>query len=503
MKPISDSQLQARLGSGSKTRLKHFRSSLRADRDSRNFDSGADAAIAKYLLDPDDYRQVKEYLRNLKSSKDGKYFSQGVKSYADMFSALQRFGEDNHPSFQWNRNYQSAKLELIEIFSKAKLSEVVYTDDESIIDTLPKKDTHSGFTFIITGEKEKGMNLSNIFNRYMYEEKVARQQHSFNKPILPGCRTQGSGAFEDDGSFTYDCKHKTRVISMIDMFVILAELKWAKPLQGFLADASFYAGGKDPREISGIITDMRQRYGSYISLDYSHFDQSISNWLIYDAFDIVRSAFINVDDELFDVVVDDFIHKNFIHADGVLYSRKGVPSGSMFTQIIDSVVNVLMVTTYLKSLGTSGQMIVMGDDNLLYSKDVISVEHIASYITKNFGVVVNPDKTTADMSRFDPEFLSRQWRYNGQWREPHTVISKLLYPERFRNYRAGVASPQLVIYAFILTYPLTMGKLIDVDAFLRSNPNLRRDIVFEVVDSRYLPGAMAYIRDYTKVKDSA
>lgn len=418
-----------------------------------------------------------------------------------MFEALSRFGEQNHPSFQWNVNYQKAKKVLIENFSRLRLSEITYHDDASMISVLPKTDTHSGFSYLITGKKEKGENLNNIYRRYVDEERMARRLGSFNKPILPGCRTQGSGAFNELGERTGDCKHKTRVISMVDMFVIFAELKYALPIQQAMANMDMYAGGKDPRQISSIITYMRQKYGYFISLDYSHFDQSISDWLIYDAFDVVKSAFTSVDEELFRVIVDDFIHKNFVHSDGVLYSRKGVPSGSMFTQIIDSVVNVLMVTTYLNSFGTSGEMIVMGDDNLLYTKDRISVEAIASYITKNFGVTVNPDKTSHNDSSCDPEFLSREWRYNGQWRESNTVISKMLYPERYRNYRSGKASPVMVLFAYILTYPLTMGKIMDVSRFLSDNPNLRKDYIFDIVDSRYLPGGLAYIRDYTRTKD--
>lgn len=501
IRPISDSQLQSWLESGSKRRLRNFRSSLKTDRDLRNFDSDVDAVFSKYCFDVDDYLSTKEYLRTLRSSKDGKLFSQGVKSYSEMLQSLERFGESNHPSFQWNQNYQRAKKSLMEYFSKLRLSEITYHDDESMISRLPKTDTHSGFTYLLTGRKEKGDNLVNIFNRYTVEEEKAIVNGSFNKPILPGCRTQGSGAFNEWGEKTGDCKHKTRVISMVDMFVIFAELKFALPIQQAMAGMSMYAGGKDPRGISSVISNMRYKYGYFISLDYSHFDQSISDWLIYDVFDIIKSAFVSVNDAVFKVVVEDFVHKNFITGDGMLYSRKGVPSGSMFTQIVDSISNVLMVTTYLNSLGTSGEMIVMGDDNLLYTRDEVSVDAIASYITKNFGVVVNPDKTSSGSASHDPEFLSRVWKYNGQWREPHTVIAKMLYPERYRNYRSGRVVAELVVYAYILTYPLTMGGLMDISQFLSDNPTLNKSYVFEVVDSRYLPGAIAYIRDYTRTHE--
>lgn len=420
-----------------------------------------------------------------------------------MLEGLKRFSLPNHPSFQWNQNYQSAKSQLLDKFSSLRLSELTYDGDDSIKEALPKLDTHSGFTYLETGYKYKGENLDNIYERYMLEEKIARECGSFNKPILPGCRTQGSGAFDEFGNETGDCKHKTRVISMIDMMQIIAELKFAAPIQKALAEMSCYAGGKDPRSISRIIAGMRGKYYYFLSLDYSAFDQSISDWLIYDAFDILKSAFINIDEELYSVIVKDFIHKNFITADGVIYARKGVPSGSMFTQIIDSIVNILMVTTYLNSIGTSGDMIVMGDDNLLYVKDEVSVEAISSYITKNFGVVTNSDKTSFGQRKDDPEFLSRVWRNNGQWREPHTVVAKVLYPERYRNYKKGDVDADMVLYAYILTYPLTMPQIMNVDAFMLDHPNLQRSYILEKVDYRYLPGGLAFIRDYTRVKEAA
>lgn len=499
LRPINDLQLQARLGSSSKSRLKGYRKGLMSDHDNRNYDSNLAAEFMKYVKDVNQFKRVQRYLRNLRSSKDGKLFSQGVKSYSLMLDALSRFSEDNYTSFRWNRNYQSAKELLKSEMKLLHLKPLVYNSDADIINALPKRDTHAGFTYILTGGRHKGDNLEGIFSNYALEEKKALLNSSFNKPMLIGCRTQGSGAFNDDGSFTHDCKHKTRVISMVDMYQIIAEMKYAIPYQKAIGALSWYAGGKDPHQIGRVISDMRYKYCNFISLDYSHFDQSISNWLIEDAFDIVASAFDNLDEELYSVIVNDFIHKNFVSGEGIVYSRKGVPSGSMFTQIIDSVVNRLMITTYFISVNDQVQMIVMGDDNLLYTNYPVVVNEISSYLIKNFGVVVNPDKTSHGSNHDDPEFLSREWRYNGQWREPNTVISKMLYPERYRDYerKDNKVDARLVLYAYILTYSLSMEYLMDVARFYSDNPSLNRGIVKEMVDSRYVPGAFAYIAEYT------
>lgn len=499
MKPINDEWLQFRLQSSSKSRLKRFRSSLAHDEDRRNYDYDLAQTVERYLLpyQVDYYKGVKHYLRDLKSSTNGKFFSQGVKEYSKMMEAIERFQMPDHTTFRWNENYQSAKEFLMKQFQEFKINMVVYHDDESMISKLPKLNTHSGYTYILTGRKRKGDNLDNIYSRYTNEELLAKEKGSFNKPILPGCRTQSSGAFDDNEERTGDCKHKTRLISMIDMMVIFAELKFSYPLQQAMKFYDSYAGGKSNREISSIISNDRYNYNYFISLDYSSFDQSISKWLIYDAFDIIQSAFIGeFDEELYNVIKNDFIYKNFIMADGVYFAEKGVPSGSMFTQIVDSVVNLLMVHTYLNSIKNQGHMIVMGDDNLLYTMDRVEPSLIKSYIEKNFGIEINEDKTSFGLKSDDPEFLSRYWRNNGEYRSIPVVISKMLYPERKRYYNKQI-TPEIVLYSYILTYPLTMNMIINVDEFYANNRSVSREFVEKQVDSRYLPGAMRFIIEYT------
>jgi hypothetical protein len=168
----------------------------------------------------------------------------------------------------------------------------------------------------------------------------------------------------------------------------------------------------------------------------------------------------------------------------------------MFTQIIDSIVNVIVVSTYFNSIGQAVEMIAMGDDNAIFTNSDTDLDKLGSYIRKNFGMIVNVDKSSSgDTKRDDVEFLSRYWRYDGQWRHPHQLLSRLAYPERKREY-SGDVKPEHVVFAFILTYPLGMQKLIHVPKFMQDFP-ISKKFVLENVDSRYLPGSLAYIREYT------
>lgn len=503
----SNLKLHSSLDAGSKKRLEEYCSNLKREYDHRNFDHAACNLFQKYLKPGwvADFKKTKLYLRNLKSSSDGHYFSQGVKDYEKLRESAEVFTLPNHPWFGWNKNYKEAKRILIEEFSRLNLSPVHYHTDDDVKDALPKMDTHAGFTYILTGKKEKGDNIFEGFAKILRKEiELAIRCGSFRKPILVAVRTQGSGhAFTEDGSFTNDCDHKTRMVSMVDLIVILAELTFAKPLQAALGDRAWYAGGKNmDTDLGVIITSRRAEYNFWITLDYSQYDASISAWLIHDGFEILRAAFPNLskeDEELFKVLEHDFIEKDFIMGDEILHSTRGVPSGSMFTSIMDSIVNRLMILTYCLSKGIKSDMIIMGDDNNIWTYDCIDRDDIASYLTKNFGIKVNPHKIKEGRKTDDPEFLSVYWTSVGRYREPHEVIAKLLYPERKRIYGKGRGTPQQTIYSYFLAYPVTIYKMLDVSRFLGDFPELRH-LKLSEVDSRYLPGFIKYIVHYTGAK---
>lgn len=488
------------LSAGSKNRLTQYRTNLSVTRGKNdpNVDTKVRELLKEFVWDRKGFEEECKYLKDLKDA-DGYQFSRNLKIYSTIEDAMKRFADRDHTSFRWNQNYQHSLKLMIETFSQLQIQPLSYNCDDDIAENLPKLDTHSGYFWIISGKKKKGDNMEGLYKKFQSEVENALEHGSFNKPILLGFRTQASGEYEDNGSRTGKCKHKLRVVSMVDLIVIIAELMFAKPIQKFMASQTFYAGGKNETRISEIITNWRVKYDRFLSIDYTAFDQSISSWLIEDAFKVVRSAFVLNENEqrLFDIIVHDFIHKNFILNEGVLHSDKGVPSGSMFTQIIDTIVNCLVVMTYYSMLGAEAEMIAMGDDNAIFTSSSESIEELASYIGKNFGLVIKTDdKSNEGSTKHDNvKFLSRYWRYDGQWRSANQLLSRLLYPERFRNYTREIG-PEHVIFAFILTYRLGMNDLMDIGKFMQRYP-ISTKLIMEKVDSRYLPGSLAYIREYT------
>lgn len=497
MRAISASELTNSLDAGSTKRLRGYMRSFSSDREKVIFDDRARDVVLKYALDRDAVLEEIDYLNHVVDDQ-GKPYSQSLREYAKLRDAAKAFEGPSYTSFRWNANYRKALETVREKFERLRLTPLEMSDSAAILENLPKVDTHSGWTYIQTGVRRKGEFGKETFAVCSQAEEAARNNGSFNCPILPGSRTQGSGVYKWDGSRTGTCKHKSRIVMMVALPVIVAELKYAKPLQKAMSGFWTYAGGKSAKEIARIIEVRRQTYPYWISADYSSFDSSISRWLLEDAFDILKSAFSYVDNVLWKIIVDDFIEKNIVLDGEVIHAEKGVPSGSMFTQIVDSVVNMILMETYATSKGIRMEMIVMGDDNLVFSQKAIDVEDLSMYVLHNFGMTINAGKTLTGTRTDHPEFLSREWTPVGQWRHPNQLLSRLLYPERFRDYTNQGATPEAVVYGYLLEYRLGMDGLIDVQEFMRKVGS-STEAAAEKLELRYLPGALRYAREYTMV----
>jgi hypothetical protein len=497
VKTRSEEQSQIFRGNSStlKTRIDSYKRNLITSRGLGKplYDDQLMELVLKYANNQSAIRKEIDYLNRL-VDEDGNLFSRNLKEYKKISSQLKGFISVNHKNFFWNQHYKLALKQVAEKLYFKGLKALKYHSDEDILNVLPKASTHSGFTYLLSGKRCKGDNIVGLTRKLCKHLEEVRDAKRLGIPNLIAFRTQASGEYDAQGNQTNTCKHKTRMVAMVDLVVIANELQFSHPFMSHFRDVRSFAGGKDDREIASIISDMRSRFKYHTSMDYSQFDQSISDWLIRDAFDLVRNCFVleGEDTFKFECVVNDFINKDFLIDKGLVRSNKGVPSGSMFTQIIGSLVNQIVLHTYLNSIGSYGEMMVMGDDNLVFTRDEIDLDHLSSYVLHNFGLIINPSKSSQGSYKDDPEFLSRRWTSLGPTRAWQAVLSRMAFPERFRTYNDQV-QPSLVLYAYYLTYK-SVEEIIDVRKFI-SDYKLNRSEVLNV-DSRYIPGVMAYIKEY-------
>jgi hypothetical protein len=255
-----------------------------------------------------------------------------------------------------------------------------------------------------------------------------------------------------------------------------------------LASSRYYAGGKSPDQLGNIIFNDRGQRKNWFSWDAHSYDRSIPGWLIRDVMQIIKGWFAldEKQETLFDYVTDSLVVKQFIGPDGKMIEvHDGVPSGSMFTQIVDTVANLVILTTYLFHIGLSESEVlrfkcnICGDDNLIFHDGEIVVKDYCTYVAKNFGITSHPDKCKSGLCEYDaPQYLSRFWRASGAWRHPWLLAAKMISPERTRIYGSSKhrISPELIVYSYVLGYPSGLRELIDVGRFVTEN-NLRNSLL--------------------------
>lgn len=497
-----------KLDGESANRLKrHVNQEFRKKRDSGEsvFDDKVRDVVMNYALDPKSCKSENEYLDDM---------HYGCEFNPDMLvEQLETFTGVHPNSALWNQNVREAiKCVEKETRPRKPLKVSHLNSPELLADALPKKDANAGWDFIETGLRYKGEYVDKATELFEESLTEALENDTFCTPIITFHRLQVSGAYDSDGKRTPDkIKKKTRMVSAVSMRVIQHEMSTSRAAQKHLGSLKVYAGCKDPVEIHRIVNDYRMTHKYWYSLDYSRYDQRVPGWLIRIAFDVVWSWF-SKDAEtqkykrIWDIIVDDFVNKCFIGPDGKLFIAKdGIPSGSMWTQIIGTIVNLLMIKTYECSLNRKRtrlglkpvkfDCIICGDDNIIFTQEELDLEDMLGYINRVFGAVGHPTKCDKGTRKDDPVFLSRVWRHNGVWRNPKELFAKMLYPERFRNYKENPQlSPELIVYSYILAYPLGMRELIDVNKFMEDNKYRISDFSDSVLN--HVGGYLAFMQQY-------
>lgn len=467
--------------SQSNKRLSNYRANLARDRKDVVFDPRVEEVCLRYCLHPEQFSEVKAYLNNLSDSEGP--FCRSFKSYDKMEQTLEGFQSPEAPNGVWRKHFQVGKRRVADRYRKAGLKTLSFRNDNEIYELVRSLHTSTGFENILTGVKHKcDLERDGLLSLWREKVSAAIDKGSFESYMIWFHRSQASGEFTDDGDYTYQFKRKTRPVWAVDVWTVLSEMTFSKPLNNWLTCYSYSAIGKSDAAIWNWTLNKRRWSNGWISLDYSKYDSTIPSWLIHEAFDVLKCAFrmSEFDESLLKVIENDFIHKNVITVDSVIHVDHGNPSGSGLTAIINGICNELMTEQWLSKFNTSAEYMIMGDDNLIYFTGVRpDVAAIASYITYNFGVKVNTDKTKFGLSREAPEFLSRIWLEGGPYRHPFILISKMLFPERFRDYdRNPDLSPELIFYSYILGYKAGMEKMFDTARFIRDT-NLRAPNIAE------------------------
>lgn len=203
------------------------------------------------------------------------------------------------------------------------------------------------------------------------------------------------------------------------------------------------------------------------SLDMSQFDATLSSTLIHTAFKILRTWYQGDEvepvsgktvDEIFNVIEKYFIHTTIVMPDGNIYIGKdhGVPSGSYFTQMIDSVCNVIIGGTISAKFNLhvdKNDIFVLGDDLQMWSNRAVSLDVIAAYASEKLSVKMHGDEKS-EICHYDQElhYLGRDWVNGLPSLSEDEVLKRMVYPESFRKYPKVQEEVEHQVHMMMLSY---------------------------------------------------
>lgn len=243
------------------------------------------------------------------------------------------------------------------------------------------------------------------------------------KPCVAYARTQRGG--------------KTRLVWGYPLDMSLIECKYAKPLiDKFKKRRSPIAYGMYRYEL-GARLEHEMTMRNVVSLDYSKFDSTVPAELILIAFNILWTWFEKPSLRELEIIENYFINTPIVMPDGHLYSGKnhGIPSGSLFTNLIGSIVNYILLVAVIERFELQFyyyKIMVLGDDSIFCTNKDVNLKAIADYID-TFGMTINTEKSEVRKPDQPYHFLGFEWEKGIPRRELKLIILSMSQPEKWRT----------------------------------------------------------------------
>jgi len=229
---------------------------------------------------------------------------------------------------------------------------------------------------------------------------------------------------------------KTRLVWSFPLSMTMLEAKFARPLIAyFLRVQTPMAFGLHRFHLAGRLVKITNS-STRLGLDFSGFDSSIVPKLIASAFAILKTHFDLDEDGLreWKIVESYFIHTPILMPDGNIYRKhKGVPSGSYFTQMVDSIVNYIALRYLALRLDFSfsdDNVLVLGDDSVVGVSKAFSLSVVSKVLKEELGLTVNAEKSEITHYGDEYAFLGHAWVKGLVTRDPVETAKRLAFPER-------------------------------------------------------------------------
>lgn len=267
------------------------------------------------------------------------------------------------------------------------------------------QDTSPGFPYTKLGVTKKADAIPLVMRSVSKLARKIRTKEDFRlfTPCLSGARLQ----LRPIG------KNKPRLVWCYPADVTVFEGLFVEPLMDALYDCKYFAWANNWLDgyAKRLFHEMRG-FGGKFGLDFSGFDATPDPRTIRWAFSVLRKCFRFRGKErvFFDCVCEYLIQTPVIFYDRIITKTKGIPSGSYFTQILGSLINMYWITTATLELYRKCGMrftsfdsldevfnhaCFLGDDSICHI--LIPMEHdaysfLCDKLYEHFHAVAHPDK---------------------------------------------------------------------------------------------------------------
>jgi hypothetical protein len=229
---------------------------------------------------------------------------------------------------------------------------------------------------------------------------------------------------------------KTRTVWGYPFADVLQEMRFYRPLLDIQKQQSWRAAIRNPESVDTAMTTLinysLERNMELVSIDFSQYDATVREGLQTAAFQYVKQCYQHQFHSEIDVIANRMLTIGLITPDGVMSGPHGVPSGTAFTNEVDSLAQYVVASRIPLDLN---HYQIQGDDGA-YATDNPDIlkEHF-----KNAGLNVNDEKSyvAKDYCIYLQNLYSKKYERDGMISGIYPTfraLGKIVYQERFNDF---------------------------------------------------------------------
>lgn len=266
----------------------------------------------------------------------------------------------------------------------------------------------SGMGFPVVSSDPAHFNHVLAISRKIWDSGATREWVA-ELPAIAGYRGQPRGRLEPTDARPH-WYAKNRLIYMMPRVTANLEKTIQRPLFDALSKLPAFCAWRSPLDVELQMTRLLSEKSRVLSLDFKDFDKSVPFEVIDIIFDIIRDWFVGEASELVEYARHAFkftgiITPGFNRGDENIYyvgahRTCGVPSGSVNTNMIDSLANILVMHYAAHKCGTRVRSFYpQGDDGVYTFTREVRLEDLSRELSTDLGMTLSVRKTVYEVGQ--------------------------------------------------------------------------------------------------------